>query len=206
MARLLQPRPRLERLLRRRKPRPADRTGPGAALLVAVLARPRPQKGVALAGFVIEQVRVDRRVERGVVELEREVVAALFGALRPSCPDLRPAHVDAVAGSVIVGSVGLGDDTDALGLQAQGDDLALEVVADLLERTDVSHVTSPVVLRARDHRGLDGDLQAEDDRRRTRSRAEAQRRTSLRRLSCLARNGRSPGEESRSNDVAAQTI
>lgn len=120
-------------MLRRRKPRPADRTGPGAALLVAVLARPRPQKGVALAGFVIEQVRVDRRVERGVVELEREVVAALLGTLRPSCPDLRPTHVDAVAGSVIVGSVGLGDDTDALGLQAQGDYLALEVVADFLK-------------------------------------------------------------------------
>ena len=62
----------------------------------------------------------------------------------------------------------LGDDADALGLQAQGDDLALEIVADLLERTDGSHVTSPVVFRARDHRGLDGDLQAEDDRRRTR--------------------------------------
>ncbi|MFX9995568.1 hypothetical protein ABTP67_19060, partial [Acinetobacter baumannii] len=49
-----------------------------------------------------------------------------------------------------------------------GDDLALEIVADLLERTDVSHATSPVVFRARDHRGLDGDLKAEDDRRRTR--------------------------------------
>jgi hypothetical protein len=33
------------------------------------------------------------------------------------------------------------------------------------------------VFRARDHRGLDGDGQAEDDRRRTRSRAGAQRRT-----------------------------
>ena len=53
-----------------------------------------------------------------------------------------------------------GDDADAFGLQAQGDDLALELVADLLERTDVSHVTSPVVFRARDHRGLDGDRQA----------------------------------------------
>src|SRR3954468_16442014 len=33
------------------------------------------------------------------------------------------------------------------------------------------------VFRARDHRGLDGDGQAEDDRRRTRLRAGAQRRT-----------------------------
>jgi hypothetical protein len=38
------------------------------------------------------------------------------------------------------------------------------------------------------------------------ARAEAQRRTPLWRLSCLARNGRSPGEESRINGVAAQTI
>src|SRR6266478_4724972 len=45
------------------------------------------------------------------------------------------------------------------------------------------------VFRARDHRGLDGDLQAEGDRRRTR-RAGAQRRTLSTRLSCLARNGR----------------
>lgn len=56
--------------------------------LLAVLAGPRPEQGVAFAAFLIEQVRVDRRVERGVVELEREVVASLFGALRPGCPDL----------------------------------------------------------------------------------------------------------------------
>ena len=48
-------------------------------------------------------------------------------------------------------------------------------------------------------------LQAEDDRRRIR-RAGAQRRTLSERLSCLARNGRSPGEESRFDGVAAQTI
>src|SRR2546421_8701119 len=48
------------------------------------------------------------------------------------------------------------------------------------------------VFRARDHRGLDGDLKAEDDRRRTRWRAGAQRRTPLELLSCLARNGRKP--------------
>ena len=47
-----------------------------------------------------------------------------------------PAHIDAVAGSVLVGAVALGDDPDALGLQAQGNDLSLEVAADLLERTD----------------------------------------------------------------------
>src|SRR5215469_9309698 len=49
--------------------------------------------------------------------------------------------------------------------------------------------------RAHDHRGLDGDRQAEGDRRRTRSRAGAQRRMPAGRLSWLARNERSSGEE-----------
>ena len=55
---------------------------------LAVLARPRPEQGITFATLIVEQVRVDRRVERGIVELEREVVAAFFGALGPSGPDL----------------------------------------------------------------------------------------------------------------------
>ena len=51
--------------------------------LLAVLARPRPQQGVALASLVVEQVSVDRRVEGGIVELQRQVVAAFLGTLRP---------------------------------------------------------------------------------------------------------------------------
>src|SRR6185437_15216964 len=174
-----------------RKPRPAEPDGALAERAsVVVLARARPDEGVAFAVLVVEQVRVDRRVEGGIVELEREVVAALFGALRPGGSDLGPAHIDAVARSVVVGAVGLGDDANAFGLDAQSDDLALELAAaDLLEGTDIGHVTSPCCFRARDHRGLDGDRQAEDDRRRTRSRAGAQRRMAAVILSCLARNG-----------------
>src|SRR5205823_10514151 len=56
--------------------------------------------------LVIEQVGVDRGVERGVVELEREVVASLLGAARPGGADLDPACVDAVAGRVLAGAVG----------------------------------------------------------------------------------------------------
>ena len=59
----------------------------GASL--AVLAWPRPQQSVAFAALVIEQIGVDRCVEGGIVELEREVVGALFRALRPGRPDLR---------------------------------------------------------------------------------------------------------------------
>src|SRR6185312_1564635 len=117
--------------------------GVGGTSSVVVLARTRPDEGVAFAVLVVEQVRVDRRVEGGIVELEREVVAALFGALRPGGSDLGPAHIDAVARSVVVGAIALGDDADALGLHAQGDDLALELAAaDLLEGTDIGHVTS----------------------------------------------------------------
>src|SRR2546430_16813433 len=61
-------------------------------------------------------------------------------------------------------------------------------------------------VRTRDHRGLEGDLQAEGDRRRTHLRAEAKRRMAAVRPSCLARNGRSPGEESLTAAVAAQAI
>src|SRR6266446_6212801 len=61
------------------------------------------------------------------------------------------------------------------------------------------------VFELRDHRGLDGDLKAEGDRRRT-PWAAAQRRMAAGRLSCLARNGRSPGEESLAAAIAVQAI
>ena len=38
------------------------------------------------------------------------------------------AHKDPVAWSLVVGGVGFRDDADAFGLQAEGDDLALEIV------------------------------------------------------------------------------
>jgi hypothetical protein len=90
------------------------------------------------------------------------------------------------------------------------------VVADLLEGTDGSHVASPWLSRARDHRGLDGDQQAAGDRRRTR-RAGAQRRMAARDFlvsrgmgepispaHSFLRGGASPGEESRAAAVAAR--
>src|SRR5512146_3354907 len=112
--------------------------GVGAIVSIAVLSAPRPDQRVAFAVLIVEQVRIDRRVEGGVIELEREVVAALFGALRPRRSDLGPADIDAMAGSVLVRAVVLGDDPHAFSLHAEGDDLALELVADLLERTDGS--------------------------------------------------------------------
>ena len=70
------------------EPRPETGRGCRSDFLLAVLARPRPKQGVAFATFVVEQVGVDRRVEGRVVELQREVVATLLGALRPGGADL----------------------------------------------------------------------------------------------------------------------
>src|SRR5271156_2423529 len=161
-----------------RNPRPEFRAGrcSGFGSVSVLPAGAGPDEGVAVAVLVVEEVGVDRRVKARVVQLDREVVAALVGALRPGGPDLGAADVDPMAGGVVVGAVGLRDDADVLGLDAEGDDLALELAAGLLEGTDVGHVTSPWLFRARDPRGLDGDLQAGGDRRRTRFRAGAQRR------------------------------
>src|SRR6516164_10828108 len=111
-----------------------------------------------------------------------------------------------MAGGIVARPVGLGDDADALALQAQGDDLALELVPGLLEGADVCHVTSPRLCepatiaasmaicrpKAIDDAPVFGP--------------KAQRRMAAVRLSCLARNGRSPGEESLTAAVAAQAI
>jgi len=63
---------------------PARRTGRGlggVGLLAVLLAAARPDQGEALAVLVVEQVGEDRVREARVVQLEREVVAALAGAL-----------------------------------------------------------------------------------------------------------------------------
>ncbi len=73
------------------KPRPGFGRGFVVSGSVAVgLAAARPDEGEALAVFVVEEVGVDRRVEARVVQLDREVVAALARALRPGCPSRRP--------------------------------------------------------------------------------------------------------------------
>ncbi|MBX3547509.1 MAG: hypothetical protein KF818_32645, partial [Chelatococcus sp.] len=54
-----------------------------------------------------------------------------------------------------------------LGLDAEGDDFAGELVAGLLEGADGRHFKSPFPLSSPHHCGLDGDRQAGGDRRRT---------------------------------------
>src|SRR6266481_3645797 len=140
-----------------REPRPASPGGASwrTASVAVLLAAAGPDEGEALA-IVFDEVGIDRSGEARIVQLDREIVAAFAGALRPGGPDLRAADIDPMAGGVVAGPAGLGDNADALGLDAQGDDLALELVAGFLEGADACHVTSPLLLELRDHRGLDG--------------------------------------------------
>src|SRR6202011_5192222 len=110
--------------------------GPGGALggvglLAVLLAAARPDQGVALAIRIIEQVGEDRCGEARIVELEGEIVPALVRLLRPGGPDLGAPDEHPVAGSAVVGPIGLGHDADTLGLHTQGHDVALVLVAGL---------------------------------------------------------------------------
>src|SRR5256886_17662981 len=71
------------------KPRPVARAGltAGPSSLAVLLAAAGPDEVEGLA--VLDEVGVDRDGEARIVQLDREVVAALAGALRPGGPDLR---------------------------------------------------------------------------------------------------------------------
>src|SRR6516162_2312133 len=117
--------------------------------LVAVgLAVAGPDQGVGLGVLVVEEVGVNRSVEARIVEFDREIIASLAEALGPDGSHLGNTDIDAVARRVVVGALCLGDDADALGLQAQGHDFAVEFLAGFLERADDSHVISPCWFRA----------------------------------------------------------
>jgi len=63
-----------------------------------------------------------------------------------------------------------------------------------------------LLFEPRDHRGLDGDLQAEGDRRRTRLRAEAQRRMAAVDFLASRGMGEAQGKKVDPSAVAAQAI
>ena len=62
------------------------------------LAAARPNQRVTLVD-VIEEIGVDGCIEARIVELKREVIAALAGALRPGRPDLDPGDIDPMIGA-----------------------------------------------------------------------------------------------------------
>ena len=59
-------------------------------LLPVLLAAARPDEAVALAAFIVEEVGVNRCTEARVIQLDRDIIAPLGGAPRPSSPDLSP--------------------------------------------------------------------------------------------------------------------
>lgn len=163
----------------------------------------RPDQVEALAVFVIEEVGKDGSGETGIVELDREILAAFVGGLGPGGADFRAADENPVRRRIFV-VAGFGDDPDVLLLHRHGDDLALVFVAGLGESSDVGHDAFLQVGRTRAHRGLDGWLKAGACARCTGT-AETQWRTTARRLSCLARNGRcAQGKKVGADGVAAR--
>lgn len=125
---------------------PPDTSG-GASSVVSfsiAAAGAGPDQAVALAVVVVEEVGEDRGGEAGIVELEPEIIAAFAGALGPGGTDFGATDEDAVAGSVLPGDAGLRDDADTFGLDAEGDDVAGELVGGgLLEGADGGHDGSP---------------------------------------------------------------
>jgi hypothetical protein len=53
----------------------------GACSVPVGLAAAGPDQGEGLGVFVVEEVGVDRSVEARIVQLDREIIAALSGAL-----------------------------------------------------------------------------------------------------------------------------
>ena len=131
------------------KPRPAAPGGVWVPRSIAVRgAGARPDQVEGLAVFVGEQAGEDRGGEAGIVELDREIVAAFLGGLLPAGADLGLGNEHSVRRGVFVLARFLGDDGDVLLLQAHRDDLAGVVgVAGLLEGADICHDTSPCVGR-----------------------------------------------------------
>ena len=79
----------------------------GAEVLIGVgLAAAGPDEVEAFAILVLDGVRVDRSVEARAVQLDREIVTLLRGALRPSGADLGEADEDPMAQRIPAGAAG----------------------------------------------------------------------------------------------------
>src|SRR3546814_17557646 len=70
----------------------------------------------------------ERGLEAVIIERQAQLCAPLVGGLGPGGADLGAADEDAVAGGVLAGGAGLWDDADVLGLNAEGNDFAGELV------------------------------------------------------------------------------
>src|SRR3954447_21025851 len=86
---------------------PGEPGGANCWLVAVLLAAARPDE---VEGFaVLDKVGVDRSGEARIVELDREIIAAIDCGFRPGGSDLGAADEDAVAWGAGVGPVLFGD-------------------------------------------------------------------------------------------------
>src|SRR3546814_17639854 len=123
-------------------------------------AVPRPGEVESLAVLVVEQVGVVRGSEALIVELEREIVAALVALFGPTRSDFGAPDEDPVGRCLVVLHVGFGLDANLLLLNAHRDDLAGVALGGLGECADISHLDFLSGSRTRAHAGLDRPAQA----------------------------------------------
>src|SRR5262245_16878294 len=124
----------------------APRRDPGGAIslsssVAVLLAGARPDEAERFT--ILDELGVDWSREARIVELDREIVAALVGALRPGGADLGAADIYPMARCIVARPVCFENNAHASAVQAEGEDLALEIVAGLLEGADICHVKSP---------------------------------------------------------------
>ena len=168
--------------LRTGSPRGVSR---GAIRFQSVAVASGPDQAVIVV-LALDQGGVDRGGEARVVQLDREVVAALAGRLLPGGAELHGAGEDAVVGSLVAGLVGRLD--RRLGVDAEGLDSTCEALTHLGEGADGRHGALSCCSSGRAHCGLDGDRPAGGDRRRTRA-CEPQRSGGWRVTGCKAACG-----------------
>ncbi len=63
--------------------------GSSRDLFPAGFAAAGPDEGVTIAALIVEKIGVDRRAEARVIQLDRDIIAPLGGALRPPCTYFR---------------------------------------------------------------------------------------------------------------------
>lgn len=106
----------------------------------------------------LDQVRVDRRGEARIVDLDADEFALALAGAGPAGTDLDLVDESPVVGSTVAALVDFveGD----LGLEAEGLNGAVETGVGFGEGADSCHGDSPLVYLDRAHRGLDGSDQA----------------------------------------------
>ena len=120
---------------------PAQRGGGRDRASIPVGAR--PDQLVAVLAFDLGERCVDRGGEARIVQLDREIVAILLGALLPGRTELDVTGVDTEVRALVGGVLDAGD--ASLDVEGEGADRAVEAVFGGGECTDGCHFHVPFV-------------------------------------------------------------